>query len=178
MLAPLGRDRAEVLDVLLHRSDGIVPLLSSELGVVLPEQFPCEAEHRGLVRPRHPEDREDHPQRAPDRDVAREIAGVAGGGHAIAQLAGRIVYVEPPLVDAMEAPLDAAATERPWNNRGGFPESLLAESVEDIPAWRRAFVRSYLECEVPMFAPHMPAETIGRLWTRLARATIPQLRCR
>jgi predicted AAA+ superfamily ATPase len=36
--------------------------------------------------------------------------------------------------------------------------------------WRRAFIRSYLERDVPMFAPRLPAETIGRLWTMLAHA--------
>lgn len=84
-------------------------------------------------------------------------------------LAGRVVYVELPPVDAMEAPRDAATTERLWN-RGGFPESLLAGSDADSLAWRRAFVRSYLERDVPMFAPRMPAETIGRLWTMVAHA--------
>ena len=31
-------------------------------------------------------------------------------------------------------------------------------------------MRSYLERDVPMFAPRLPAETIGRLWTMLAHA--------
>jgi predicted AAA+ superfamily ATPase len=34
--------------------------------------------------------------------------------------------------------------------------------------WRKNFTRSYLERDVPMFAPRMPAATIGRLWTMLA----------
>jgi predicted AAA+ superfamily ATPase len=34
--------------------------------------------------------------------------------------------------------------------------------------WRRDFIRSYLERDVPMFAPRLPTETIGRLWTMLA----------
>jgi predicted AAA+ superfamily ATPase len=37
-------------------------------------------------------------------------------------------------------------------------------------AWRRAFIRSYLERDVPMFAPRLPAEAIGRLWTMLAHS--------
>ncbi|MFZ3179383.1 MAG: DUF4143 domain-containing protein, partial [Methylocystis silviterrae] len=36
--------------------------------------------------------------------------------------------------------------------------------------WRRNFIRSYLERDVPMFAPRMPSNTIGRLWTMLANA--------
>ncbi|MDV7395090.1 hypothetical protein RZS08_27135, partial [Arthrospira platensis SPKY1] len=52
--------------------------------------------------------------------------------------------------------------------RGGFPESLLAASDAESLDWRRDLIRSYLEREVPMFAPRLPAETIGRLWIMLA----------
>jgi uncharacterized protein len=54
--------------------------------------------------------------------------------------------------------------------RGGFPDSLLARSDDASLEWRRAFLRSYLERDVPMFAPRLPAATIGRLWTMLAHA--------
>ncbi len=46
--------------------------------------------------------------------------------------------------------------------------SLLAADDRLSLSWRRDFIRSYLERDVPMFAPRMPAETIGRLWTMLA----------
>jgi uncharacterized protein len=36
--------------------------------------------------------------------------------------------------------------------------------------WRQGFIRSYLERDVPMFAPRMPAALIGRLWSMLANA--------
>lgn len=36
--------------------------------------------------------------------------------------------------------------------------------------WRQDFVRSYLERDVPMFVPRMPAELVGRLWRMLAHA--------
>jgi len=52
--------------------------------------------------------------------------------------------------------------------RGGFPDSLLAADDTQSLDWRRDFIRSYLERDVPMFAPRLPAETIGRLWTMLA----------
>jgi hypothetical protein len=52
--------------------------------------------------------------------------------------------------------------------RGGFPDSLLARDERCSLDWRRNFIRSYLERDVPMFAPRLPAETIGRLWTMLA----------
>jgi predicted AAA+ superfamily ATPase len=54
--------------------------------------------------------------------------------------------------------------------RGGFPEAFLPDTVEDSLVWRQSFVRSYLERDVTMFAPRLPAETIGRLWTMLAHA--------
>ena len=82
-------------------------------------------------------------------------------------LAGRAAYVElapltlPEIVDARLDPKDL------WV-RGGFPDSLLSPSDADSLAWRRDFIRSYLERDVPMFAPRLSASTIGRLWTMLA----------
>jgi predicted AAA+ superfamily ATPase len=72
-------------------------------------------------------------------------------------------------VDALELPKHLGDVNRIWT-RGGFPESLLADSDATSLAWRRAFIRSYLERDVPMFAPRLPVETIGRLWTMLAHA--------
>ena len=84
-------------------------------------------------------------------------------------LAGRVSYLELGPLDALEiAPGDIALNQL-WS-RGGFPESLLAPTGEASFAWRQDFVRSYLEREVPMFAPRLPAESIGRLWTMLAHA--------
>jgi uncharacterized protein len=51
---------------------------------------------------------------------------------------------------------------------GGFPESLTAPSSRASLRWRTDFIRSYLERDLPMFAPRMPGSTIGRLWTMLA----------
>ena len=86
-------------------------------------------------------------------------------------LAGRVAYIEMSPITALEL----AATEVPptlddntlWT-RGGFPDSLLATSDANSLDWRSDFIRSYLERDVPMFAPRMPAETISRLWTMLA----------
>ena len=83
-------------------------------------------------------------------------------------LAGRIAAVELSPLDLREV-TDAGVgdVERLWV-RGGFPESVLSGTDEDSLVWRQSFVRSYLERDVPMFAPRLPAETIGRLWTMLA----------
>jgi len=51
--------------------------------------------------------------------------------------------------------------------RGGFPESLLAANDADSMKWRQDFVRSYLERDVPMFAPRLP---VGRPTLALACA--------
>jgi uncharacterized protein len=86
-------------------------------------------------------------------------------------LAGRVAYIEMSPVTLLEA---AASSTKPlldertlWT-RGGFPDSLLANSDANSLDWRADFIRSYLERDVPMFAPRMPAETISRLWTMLA----------
>lgn len=84
-------------------------------------------------------------------------------------LAGRVAYIDMAPIDALELPKQVGDVNRIWT-RGGFPDSLLAESDAASLAWRRAFIRSYLERDVPMFAPRLPAETIGRLWTMLAHS--------
>jgi predicted AAA+ superfamily ATPase len=43
--------------------------------------------------------------------------------------------------------------------RGDFPESLLAQDDAASMNWRRSFIRSHLERDVPMFAPRLPAES-------------------
>jgi predicted AAA+ superfamily ATPase len=84
-------------------------------------------------------------------------------------LAGRVEYIELTPMDALEFPRSIGGPNRLWI-RGGFPESVLAENDHESLRWRRAFIRSYLERDVPMFAPRLPAETVGRLWTMLAHA--------
>ena len=80
-------------------------------------------------------------------------------------LAGRVAYLDIGPIHALEWP--AGDLDTLWL-RGGFPDSLLAGSDAASLRWREDFVRSYLQREVPMFAPRLPAETIGRLWTMLA----------
>lgn len=80
-------------------------------------------------------------------------------------LAGRVAYIEMGPITIAEA---VSETENTLWTRGGFPESLLATSDANSLDWRIDFIRSYLERDVPMFAPRMPAETIKRLWTMLA----------
>ena len=82
-------------------------------------------------------------------------------------LAGRIAFVEMPPVGALEIDDTRDARERLWL-RGGFPDSFLAPDDAASLAWRFDFIRTYLERDVPMFGPRVPAETLRRLWTMLA----------
>ncbi len=84
-------------------------------------------------------------------------------------LAGRVAYLELGPLDVSELPKRSRSVSQLWL-RGGFPESYLARSDAASVGWRNAFIRSYLERDVPMFAPRMPAETVGRLWTMLAHS--------
>jgi len=97
-------------------------------------------------------------------------------GLASESLAGRMAYVDLNPIDALEArdhfdggghplTLDTA-----WL-RGGFPDSLLAGDDRESLRWREAFIRSFLDRDVPMFAPRLPAETVHRLWQMLAHST-------
>lgn len=80
-------------------------------------------------------------------------------------LAGRIAYLElEPLCSLEVAP---AQQNQLWV-RGGFPDSFLAPDDVVSRLWREAFVRTYLEREIPQLGPRLPAETLRRFWTMLA----------
>jgi len=82
-------------------------------------------------------------------------------------LAGRVTYLDMNPVDGLEAAAAGIEPDALWC-RGGFPDSLLARDDRSSYEWRLDFIRSYLERDVPMFAPRMPSQTLGRLWTMLA----------
>lgn len=80
----------------------------------------------------------------------------------------------PDIADVEMGPLDVLETgpaspdaSTLWV-RGGFPESYLASNDRDSLEWRKDFIRTYLERDVPLLGPHIPAETLERLWTMLA----------
>lgn len=82
-------------------------------------------------------------------------------------LAGRVAYLDMGPITLDEAHQAGIAADQLWS-RGGFPDSLLAQTDALSLMWRQDFIRSYLERDVPMFAPRMPAQTLGRLWTMIA----------
>lgn len=84
-------------------------------------------------------------------------------------LAGRISYVDMEPFNIDEVSTEDDALNRLWI-RGGFPDSFLSANDADSMSWRRNFIRTYLERDVPQFGPRIPAETLERFWTMLAHA--------
>ncbi|MEO8182428.1 MAG: ATP-binding protein [Deltaproteobacteria bacterium] len=80
-------------------------------------------------------------------------------------LAGRIAYLELGPLQVRET--GTSSLDVLWL-RGGFPESFSARSEAASLRWRQNFIRTYLERDIPLFGPRLPAETLRRLWTMLA----------
>lgn len=83
-------------------------------------------------------------------------------------LAGRISYLELQGLNPFEIePRDSKHIEQLWT-RGGFPECYAASSDVVSAAWRKDFIRTYLERDIPQLGPRVPAATLMRFWTMLA----------
>ena len=82
-------------------------------------------------------------------------------------LAGRIEYVELNPLNVLEAGSDESSMNRLWVC-GGFPDSFLARDDNDSLTFRRNFIRTCLERDVPQFSRRIPAETLEHLWMMLA----------
>jgi uncharacterized protein len=80
-------------------------------------------------------------------------------------LAGRIAYYELPGFSLQE--VGTQAKDLLWL-RGGFPRSFLAESDAASSQWRRDFIRSMLERDLPQLGVPVPPPTMRRFWTMLA----------
>lgn len=52
--------------------------------------------------------------------------------------------------------------------RGGFPRSFLAKTLEDSYAWRRQFIRMFLERDLAQLGFAISPATMGRFWSMLA----------
>lgn len=81
-------------------------------------------------------------------------------------LAGRIAYLELHPIDILE--YDSKNEFHTLWLRGGFPESLLANSDKQSLNWRKNFIKTYLERDIQQIGARIPAETLGRFWTMLA----------
>lgn len=82
-------------------------------------------------------------------------------------LAGRIAFLELAPLDVLELSQDMR--QQLWT-RGGLPRSVLAETEAESVIWREGFIRTYLERDIPLLGPRIPAETLRRLWTMLAHS--------
>ncbi len=80
-------------------------------------------------------------------------------------LAGRIGFVDLAGFDLSEVGVDQR--DRLWL-RGGFPRSYLAADDAHSLAWRDAFIRTFLERDIPQLGITIPAETLRRFWTMIA----------
>jgi len=80
-------------------------------------------------------------------------------------LAGRIETIA--LSGFSLAEVGVRKLARHWE-RGGFPRSFLASSAANSLAWRRQFVQTFLERDVPSLGIRVPAPTLLRFWTMLA----------
>lgn len=61
----------------------------------------------------------------------------------------------------------ASAEQRLWL-RGGFPRAFLAKAEDDSVAWRRNFIRTLLERDLPQWGVRVPVLALQRFWTMLA----------
>ena len=82
-------------------------------------------------------------------------------------LAGRVGFVD--LGGLSLAEVGADRRDALWS-RGGFPPSFLAADDRASFAWREAFVRTFLERDLPQMGIAIPAETLRRFWTMVANA--------
>lgn len=74
-------------------------------------------------------------------------------------LAGRIEVIEVPGFSLTET--GHAAIDRLWL-RGGFPLSYLAASDADSRVWRRQFLQTFAERDLPQLGFHIPAAAMQR----------------
>ena len=80
-------------------------------------------------------------------------------------LAGRLEIV--PLEGFRLADLGAAAQERHWM-RGGFPLAYTPRTEADSLIWRRQFLQTFLERDLPQLGVQIPAVTLRRFWSMVA----------
>lgn len=79
-------------------------------------------------------------------------------------LAGRMGFVDM-------GGFSLAETDNAWQRlwvRGGFPGAFLARSDSHSMMWRQAFIRTFLERDIPRLGITVPAETLRRFWSMVA----------
>ena len=80
-------------------------------------------------------------------------------------LAGRIGHIELTPFQLQET--GASAMDRLWI-RGGFPPSLLAASDNASRQWRKDYVATFLDRDLPALGISIPPQSMRRFWMMLA----------
>lgn len=80
-------------------------------------------------------------------------------------LAGRLERIE--IGGFTLAELGPESTHALWR-RGGFPLAYLARSERDSLAWRKQFIQTLLERDLPQWGVRVPAVALLRFWTMVA----------
>lgn len=87
--------------------------------------------------------------------------------HSSESLAGRIIYHE--LSPFIFQEIDGNKIQKLWL-RGGYPQSCLSKNDGDSFTWREAFIKTYLEMDIPQFGIRIPARQLRRFWTMIAHS--------
>lgn len=144
-------DRARLRDPVLALRDVRGLIVLDEIQKV-PEIFPT---LRVLAdRPRHPA-----------RFLILGSASPALLRQSSESLAGRIIYHELKGFSLEEA--GRKRHKQLWL-RGGFPRSFLARTNELSFEWRKTFVNTFLERDLPQLGIQIPSETLRRFWSMVA----------
>lgn len=80
-------------------------------------------------------------------------------------LAGRIQYLELTPFSITE--IEPRGINEIWL-RGGFPRSYLANTIEESHIWRNAFIRTFLEQDLPNLGLRIQPLNLRRFWLLLA----------
>ena len=80
-------------------------------------------------------------------------------------LAGRIIYHELNLLNLQEVGFDHL--KELWL-RGGLPLSFLSEKDDESFKWREAFIRTYLERDIPQLGIKIPSMNLRRFWMMIS----------
>jgi predicted AAA+ superfamily ATPase len=80
-------------------------------------------------------------------------------------LAGRLETI--PVAGLSLTEVGTKSLNRHWQ-RGGFPPSFLARTNEDSVTWRRQFIQTFLERDLPQLGITIPAPALLRFWTMVA----------
>lgn len=153
------RDRAKLSEPELYLSDHLGRLVILDEVHRAPDLFPI---LRGMV---------DRSRQTGIRNAQYLLLGSASLDllkQAGETLAGRASFLELSPLDILEVQEKGEMQQDRLWLRGGFPLSFLAAGVNQSFRWRQDFIRTYLERDIPQFAPRVAAETLRRFWVMLA----------